>query len=99
MTFPYNLGKAKVSDLNLTNASGTDASDEFTLVGFVLVFRGSRLRVPCWDKWSGVEKNVLWFDVSAFYVSAEKEDLIRALTYAPRPWTRASIPKPWLLER
>jgi len=64
LTVPDDLGETKIGNLDQTNTTGTNALDEFTLVGLVLVVGTSGLGVSGRDERCRVEEQVLGLDVT-----------------------------------
>jgi hypothetical protein len=61
---PDNLRKAKVGNLDHTDATRAHTLDELAFVLLVFVSRRLRLRVLGGNEWCGVEEQVLGFDIA-----------------------------------
>jgi hypothetical protein len=61
---PDDLRKAKVGNLDHTDATRAYTPDELTLVLLIFISRRLRLRVLGGNEWCRVEKQVLRFDIA-----------------------------------
>lgn len=69
MVVPHDLGKTKICDLDLPDATSTDTLDEFALFDLILISRLLWLRILRRNERYRAEKYVFWLDVTVGNVS------------------------------